>query len=80
MNQISLINTVLSWERKLEIEEEIRKNRRVQPERYNDLSEEAQVLQKGNRPFLARIFKPERNNEASHYCCTSENHRGMQFG
>ena len=80
MNQISLINTVLSWERNLEIEEEKRKNLRVQPERYNDLSEEMQHLQKENRPFLARMFKSEKDAEPVHYCCTSENRRGMQFG
>ncbi len=54
MVQIQLINTVVEWERRLEIEEEKRKNLRGEP--YTDFPTDPQPCRKERKLHLCADF------------------------
>ncbi len=65
MYQNQMINTVLDWERRLEIEDERRKNHRYEP--YTNNLAPIQPYRKEHESIFARIFRfgrdrqPDRN-------------------
>lgn len=64
MVQIQFINQVLEWERRLEIEDEKRKNARLEP--YRELPLEPQPVRMERRSFfsgLVRIFQAARDRQ-----------------
>ncbi len=54
MFQVPMINQIVEWERRLEIEEETRKNLRGEP--YTDFTTNPQSNRKEHRSIFARIF------------------------
>ena len=78
MFQIQLINTVVEWERRLEIEEEKRKNHR--PEPYTDFPTDPQPCRKERKSIFAWIFSLGRDRQPV-YCCYAQEHcRETQTG
>lgn len=70
MFQTQLITSILSWERRLEIEQEKRKNGRREP--YVNYLAEVQSPRKERKPLSARRSKPgEEHQPAYRYyeCC-----------
>ncbi len=72
MNQIQLINAVRVWERRLEIENEKRRNEQVQP--YANAQAELQRLCEENKPLKKRIFKPKRERQPFSPCYNQESY------
>jgi len=75
MFQNQLINTVLVWERKLEIDDEKRKNHRYEP--YANFLAPIQPYPKERKSILARIFNPGRDRQSTQ-SCVQENCRETQ--
>ena len=74
MIQITLINAVLEWERRLEIEDERRKAYRLEP--YRELPIEFEPAQKESGSILARISNLGRNRQPVDHCCAKEYYQG----
>ena len=69
MNQIHLINTILNWERRLEIENEKRKAQRSEP--YREHQTDFKPYVEKRKAFLSWISKLGKNRR-------SDNHRYSQ--
>ena len=65
-----LINTVLIWERRLEIEREKQKN--AQKSSYSSSLAELERLRKVRKPIFARFTKPKRDLQPVCYAYTRE--------
>ena len=78
MDHIHLINTIRSWERRLEIESEKQKNSQISS--YSDSLAELQRLHKESKAIFARINKPKRDHQP--VCCgyTQESYLETQKG
>lgn len=68
MNQLSIINQIRSWERKLEIENENRKNPRIPPEResFTDVA----VFEDMTQLFFERLSVRKNLAHQDYLCCT----------
>lgn len=63
MGEIQLINIVNEWERRREIEDERRENRRTEP--YVNYLAAPQSWRKERRSIFARLFQPRKERQAS---------------
>jgi hypothetical protein len=61
MDQISLINAVRNWERRLEIEDERRKANRLEP--YRELPSDFRPYQEKRESIFVRILKLGRTRQ-----------------
>ncbi len=66
MEQIQLINSVIEWERRLEFEEERRKNHRSEP--YVNYLAPVRSCRKERKSILARILQHRKASQPV-YCC-----------
>ena len=80
MFETSMINVVRSWERKLEIEDEMRKAQRLSP--FEELPGDFPLVQKERKSFFARIFNTERKTQpvVVYHCYSQECCRETQAG
>ncbi len=78
MFQIQLINAVVAWERRLEIEEEKQENLKGEP--YKDITVVPQPCQKERQSIFVQLFKPGRASQPVYCCCTYHQCRGKQPG
>lgn len=70
MFQTQLINTVLEWERRLEIENEKRKNHRFEP--YVNFLAKVHPCRKERKSSFARIFRRSRVRQPVYDCYVQE--------
>ncbi len=78
MFQIQLINTVLEWEKRLEIEDEKRKNHRFEP--YVNFLAKVQPCRKERKPLFKRVSQPGEVQQPAQGCYAQEQRREMQPG
>lgn len=78
MFQTQLINAVVQWERRLQIEEEKQKN--LKGESYKEFTVTPQPCQKERKPIFARIFKHGRVSQSDYCCCTYDQCQEAQPG
>lgn len=79
MFQPQMINTVLEWERRLEFEEERRRNHRTEP--YVNYLAPAQPCREEPRPSIfERLFRPARRRRRDACCYPAQRRRETQPG
>ena len=78
MSHIHLINTILEWERRLEIEDEKRKTLRREP--YRELPTDFEPQKKERSSIFGWISRLGKNRQPITPCYTQEHCRKTQTG
>ncbi len=75
MNSMQMINTMIEWEKRLEVEETRRKYNRIQPY-FNDLPEAPAQPRKSN--FLMRLFSRDKKQPSIVAGCKDKSRKDPQ--
>ena len=78
MYNISLINTVLDWERRLEIEADRRKALRLEP--YRELSSEFVPVTKKRKTLFEWVSRPRKTRQTAYKSKHQEQCRELSTG
>jgi hypothetical protein len=73
MLQIHLINTILEWERRLEIEDERRKVLRLEP--YRELPTDFESLEIEQESASVRVSRLDKKTQPENSCCAQMQYR-----
>lgn len=75
MFQTQLINQVVEWERRMEIEEQNRKNHRFE-DVFTHLPSNSETLKIEREPFFKRLAMREEENHPVNPCCAPQRLHG----